>query len=77
MTMNATYRPLKTIRSHSGLARFLATVSEEPVAEVPRFAEIPSPYAYSPTHVVYAQGEKKVFVVEVAHKTYRVFELVA
>lgn len=74
--MNSTkYRRIKTINSHSGLARFLAGCSEDPVREIPRIKEIPSPYAYSPVHVVYSWGAKEIFVVETRHKYYEIFEV--
>jgi hypothetical protein len=40
-------------------------------------ADIPSPYAFSPTHVVYhdVEMQRYIFVVETAHKRYDVFEV--
>ena len=68
---------LKVVTSHVGFARFLAECAEEPVGEIPRIPEIPTPYAHSPAHVVWAWGEKKVIVAETRHKRYEVFEVPA
>lgn len=69
------YYRIKTITSHAGYARWLAEVREEPVREIPRIKEIPSPYASSPTDTVLRWGTKDVVVREVRHKRYEVFEL--
>jgi hypothetical protein len=68
-------KKLKTITSHSGLARWLAEVSE-PVAYAPRCVtqEIQSPYRYSPSVNVHVWNGKRVVWFEVAHKRYQVFE---
>ena len=67
---------LKTITSHSGLARWLAEVSDEPVSYAPRCvtAAIPSPYRYSPVAPVYLWRDRPVVWFEVAHKRYQIFE---
>lgn len=65
---------LKTIRSHVGMSRFLAEVSDEPVREIPRDANIPSPYAYSPTHNVWQWGNREIIIVETSHKVYKIFD---
>ena len=65
---------IKRITSHVGHARYLATVADTNL-EIPRVKEIPSPYAYSPTHTLYQDEQgRKVFIVETKHKTYDVFE---
>lgn len=68
-------KPLKTMTSHVGLARWLAEVSDEPVAYAPRIemAEVPSPYRYSPIIPVYEWNGMRVVWFEVAHKRYQVF----
>lgn len=68
------HKRIKTITSHVGLARFL---DEAPDAGfyIARDENIPSPYAYSPTHTVYAWKGKNVIVVETSHKRYEVFEV--
>jgi hypothetical protein len=44
----------------------------------PRIPEIPSPYAFSPSHTVYQDGQDRlVIVVETAHKRYDVFDVSA
>jgi hypothetical protein len=64
---------IKRITSHAGLFRFLGTLRPMSLM-IPRISTIPSPYAYSPTHVVHADvDDRLVFVVETAHKRYDVF----
>ena len=72
-------KKLKTMNSHAGLARWLAEVSEEPVAYVPRkaFASVPSPYAYSSTKAVFRWNGKEVVWFETRHRHYEVFEVPA
>ena len=66
---------IKRITSHSGHARFLATLTDTQVV-TKRFAAIPSPYCYSPVHILYRDSEGRlVFIVETAHKRYDVFTL--
>ena len=72
-----TLAELKTIRSHVGFGRFLAECAQEPLGEIPRQPEIPSPYAYSPTWEVWDWKGRPVVIVETAHKTYRIFEVPA
>ena len=71
-----TLTPLKTIRSHAGIARFYAecdgTEAPDYIGTIPR-QPIPSPYAYSPTHAVYSHHGQPVIVVETSHKVYAVF----
>jgi len=43
---------VRRITSHVGLSRFLDSVVLTELV-IPRMADIPSPYAFSPTHVVY------------------------
>ena len=63
---------IKRITSHSGHARFLATLLDTPF-RIAR-TDIPSPYAYSPEHVVYEDEKGRfVFIVETSHKRYDVF----
>lgn len=73
------WTPIKTIRSHTGVARFLAELDGEAeiAAYIPRIEEIPSPYAYAPTWPVYLQGGRHVFFRETSHKVYDVFEVPA
>lgn len=68
---------IKTMASHTGLARWLAEISDEPIGFLPRCvtATIPSPYRYSPVVAVYDWNGKKVVWFEVAHKRYQVFEV--
>jgi hypothetical protein len=69
---------IKRITSHAGKARYNVTL-EWDKGYIPRQADIPSPYAYSPTHSVSYDPAKKthVIVVETAHKRYDVFAVPA
>ena len=69
---------LKTITSHAGMARWHHNeASADPVGYVSRhhMEHIPSPYAYSPTHVVHQYKGKNVIVKETRHKRYEVHEV--
>jgi hypothetical protein len=70
---------IKTIRTHVGLSRWLAEVSEEPIGYLARcqVADIPSPYAYSPTKPVWNWNGKDVIWSETKHRHYEVFEVPA
>lgn len=64
---------IKRITSHVGLSRYMDTLADTNHI-IDRIREIPSPYAYSPEHIVYRTPEGQyVFIVETAHKTYDVF----
>jgi hypothetical protein len=72
---------IKRITSHAGYGRYLANeiMSDENGAAIiagyiPRQKDIPSPYAYSPTHIVWLDVHgRTVIIVETKHKTYDVF----
>ena len=67
---------LLRITSHAGHARYLASLTEGPLGFIPRQADIPSPYAYSPTHTVYHDPTRgPVIIVETRHKTFDVFRV--
>lgn len=74
-------KALKTIRSHSGYARFLRELEQDNegyariLREVPMPNDIPSPYHYGSTWPVYRWRGQEVFVRETAHKCYQVFAL--
>ncbi len=75
-TVTATnIRRVKRINSHVGLFRFYRELSPRPIMEIERVESIPSPYAYSPTHLVYLWPAMKIpiFIVETSHKRYDVF----
>lgn len=80
-----TFKRLKTIKSHTGHAQFLYGCEHNDIgdmviagylARVQR-EEIPSPYAYSPSTQLYRWNGKKVFVSEVSHRRFEVFEVPA
>jgi hypothetical protein len=72
-------KALKTIRSHAGYSRFLATLDLDSeglpvvVREIPRPSNIPSPYSYSPEWEVYRLNGREVIVRETAQRCYNVF----
>jgi hypothetical protein len=70
---------IKVITSHAGLARWLAETSEEPIGFLARadVADIPSPYAYSPTKAIYDWNGRAVVWFETKHKRYEVFAVPA
>jgi hypothetical protein len=72
-------KKLRTIRSHSGLARFIAECSEEPVAYAPRCEtdSIPSPYRYSSVTAVYEWNGRHVVWFETAHRRFEVYAIAA
>jgi hypothetical protein len=62
------------ITSHAGKARYLATLTDGWLGWIVRQKDIPSPYAYSPTHGVYHDPKRgAVIIVETSHKRYDVF----
>lgn len=70
-------RRIKRITSHSGHARFLASLESTGLV-IKRNASIPSPYHYCPVNTVYrADDGALVFIVETAHKQYDVFTVPA
>ena len=69
-----TLQRIKRLTSHSGQARFLAECDDTPYC-IARQADIPSPYFYSPTWIVYAYRAQYVVVCETAHKRYDVYSV--
>ena len=66
---------IKRITSHVGVSRYFDSLLETNLV-TPRIPEIPSPYAYSPTHTIYQDDKgRMVIVVETAHKRYDVFDV--
>lgn len=72
---------LKVVTGHAAHARFLAELESDgdgmylALGTIPRHPEIPSPYAYSPTHQVYDWNGTLVIVVETRHARYEVFKV--
>lgn len=66
----------KVLRGYAEHARYLATLSDDPVAYVARadVADIPSPYAYSPSKGIFkdAAGDH-VVIFETSHAVYEAF----
>jgi hypothetical protein len=72
-TKETTMKRVKVLTGYAAHARFNAELSEAPLGVIPRHAEIPSPYAYSPTHYVYDWQGTPVIIAETAHRRYEVF----
>jgi hypothetical protein len=66
---------IKTIRSHVGYSRWLSEAEDDSWISRKQCAEIPSPYAYSPTKFVYRWNGKRVVAFETSHKVYQIFAL--
>lgn len=70
---------IKTITSHAGHARFLSECDEQTVGYLAKsqVADIPSPYAYSPSKAILRWNGKDIVVFETRHKRFEVFEVPA
>jgi hypothetical protein len=70
---------IKTIPSHSGMARFYAECVGDGVGYLARsqVAAIPSPYRHSPVVNIEQWNGKDVVVFEVSHRKFKVFEVPA
>lgn len=68
---------MKVVIGYAPLARFMAECSDEPTRETPRIRSIPSPYASSPTHTVWAWEGREVIIVETKHLRHEVFDAAA
>ncbi len=67
---------LLRITSHAGHAHYLATLTPGELGWIVRQRDIPSPYAYSQTHLVSHDPVRgPVIIVETAHKRYDVFRV--
>ena len=73
MASSVEYKRVKVINGYAAHHRFIVELSDEPVGEIPR-TDIKTPYAYSPSHLLYKWGERNVFICETKHKRYEVFE---
>ena len=76
------FRRIKRITSHVGHGRYLMDelIGDNdgaiPIGEIPRIPQIPSPYVFSPRHLVFAHRKGgMVIIVETAHKQYDVFKV--
>lgn len=68
-------KQVKTLRGHTTLARFLATVTETGTF-IQRHTNIPSPYAYSPSHIVYRDADGyAVIIIETRHAVFTVWRV--
>ena len=68
---------IKVITGYAAHARFTGEIAEEDfnIGTIPRQLQIPSPYAYSPVHVVSRWRGTPVIVVETRHRRYEVFRV--
>jgi hypothetical protein len=65
---------VKRITSHVGIGRYLH--GRDTAGYIVRQTDIPSPYTWGPTHLVYTDAKHgRVIVVETRHKTYDVFKV--
>ena len=65
---------VKVITGYTNDARFYAELGEN-LGYIPRQGQIPSPYQYSPTHIVSEWRGKPVIHVETKHRRYEIFEV--
>jgi len=64
----------QVIVGYSALARFLSHAAPDFLGEIPR--EVETPYAFSPSHMVYAWHGQPVIVAETKHRRYEVFPVI-
>ena len=66
--------PIQTIRSHAGLARYLARLGR-PIGHILRDAiDVPSPYASGPTWRVHRGPDGRPLILsETSHRCYQAF----
>lgn len=76
-TLTENFKVLKTTSTHKAFGQLIMQMSEDPVGYIPRVKSIPSPYASSPTDIVYEWNGHNVFTREVSHKVHKVFEVPA
>jgi hypothetical protein len=69
-------KPIKIIRNYTVLRDFYDETGD-PIGEVDRedVDYIKSPFAYSPTRLVYTWQDKKIVVVEVSHRIFYVYQI--
>ena len=71
---------VKVLTSHAAHARYLAEISDETTGdltvrgEIPR-PDLPQPYSYGPTQIVYNAHGVPVIIVETRHRRYEVFRV--
>lgn len=70
-------KKIQTVRSHTGHARFVASVSEEPVGFLPAHRmPAKSPYHGSPSYCVWQDGQgRNVLAIETSHKVYEIWQV--
>lgn len=68
-------KKIKTITSYAKRGAFYGELDNRAkiIGYVPR--QVHTPYASGPTHAVYSYKGKPIIIAEIAHKTYRVFEV--
>lgn len=75
--LKESFKVLKTARTYGDFGALRRAMSDEPIGYIPRVKDIPSPYASSPTDLVYDWDGKKVITREVKHKVFQVLEVPA
>lgn len=64
---------VKVLTGHAAHARFSVDLSDKPIGSVPR--EIPTPYAYAQTHMVWDWAGVPVIIAETRHRRYEVYRV--
>ncbi len=67
-------KKIKTITGYAADARFWAETGNS-IGYIPRQKNIPSPYAYSPVHLVFKYKDTAIIHVETSHRRYEVFSV--
>ena len=75
MSKSYSLERLRTMRSHQAHANIIAEMSKEPIGYLARcqVEDIPSPYAYSPTVLIWDWNGRPVVIFETAHRRFEVF----
>jgi hypothetical protein len=71
------WKPVKIVTGHRAWGEFLSQCDDGYEGYIDRVKEIPSPYMYSPTEVVFKWKGKNVFAHETRHRRHEVFEVPA
>jgi hypothetical protein len=66
-------RRIQVLDGHEARRRFIAETSPTLMGEIPTCPDIPSPYTFSATRLVYAHKGACVCIYETRHRRYEVF----
>lgn len=76
-TLTYSLKRLKVLRGYAAHARFNVEIDETPIGSIPRVKDIPSPYTFSPTDIVWTWKGTRIIIRETRHRCYEVFEIPA